>query len=210
VQIGFWPVTDDQATPTLWEETRQAILAEFNGVDRPRVGFWMENLAASRPAPGQDPVAGTPNTNFAAPLYLSSTSGWANFQALTSWTHPFNNYDSKVTNAVAADGLQYAYATFGSTYAELYVDDVDNTNNRASLRAWNAFYFPPERCAIGPAAGGIGLQWPSWTGGQYRVDRSTDLHAWSNCAALAATSNLTLWTDSAPAPAASYRVRTTP
>ena len=125
VQIGFWPVTDSQNTPMLWEALRQSILAEFNGVNRPRVGFWMENLSASRPAPGQDPITDKPITSFGGPLYLSQTNTWANFQALTSWRQPFNNYDSSVTSATPADGMLYAHSTYGNTYFELYVADID-------------------------------------------------------------------------------------
>ena len=36
IQIGFWPVADATASPSLHEDLRQAILAEFNGVTRPR------------------------------------------------------------------------------------------------------------------------------------------------------------------------------
>jgi len=138
VQIGFWPITENQTTPALWEDLRQAILSEFNGVTRPRVGFWMENLSASRPAPGQDPVTGRPVTSFGGPLYLSQTNTWANFQALTSWLRPFNNFDSSVTNATPADGIGYAFTTYGSTYLELYVNDVDAPGYLNELTSWQA------------------------------------------------------------------------
>ena len=70
VQVGFWPVTDYQASPALHEALRQTILAEFDGVTRPRVGFWMENLSASRPAPGAEPVEGRPVTSWATTALL--------------------------------------------------------------------------------------------------------------------------------------------
>ena len=104
VQIGFWPITDNQATPSLWEFVRESILAEFNGVTEPRVGFWMENLSASRTAPGVDPVTGRPNTSFGGPLFLSQTNAWVGFQALTSWVKPFNNYNSQVTGVLVSAG----------------------------------------------------------------------------------------------------------
>ncbi len=212
VQIGFWPVTDTQSSPTLWEALRQSILAEFNGVTRPRVGFWMENLSASRPAPGQDPISGKPVTSFGAPLYLSQTKTWANFQALTSWHQPFNNYDASVTNATPGDGMLFANSTYGSTYFELYVADIDVAAYRAEFEKWHARLFPPERLSIALGApGGIQLLWPSWPGGCYQVVRSADLRSWTNAGpAVIATTNLTAWTETPPLLKQFYRLLTLP
>ncbi len=140
IQIGFWPVADAIAAPSLWEELRSKILSEFNGTNYPRVGFWMENLSASRPAPGQNPINGKPVTSFASPLFASQTNTWAGFQALTSWSHPFNNYDGSVTNATPSDGLEFAYSTYGSTYCELYVSDIDTPAFTNDLASWQAHF----------------------------------------------------------------------
>ncbi|MCX6894164.1 MAG: hypothetical protein NTZ16_01375 [Verrucomicrobia bacterium] len=212
VQIGFWPITDNQATPSLWEFVRESILAEFNGVTGPRVGFWMENLSASRAAPGVDPLTGRPNTTFGGPLFLSQTNAWVGFQALTSWAKPFNNYNSQVTNATPADGMQYASDTFGSTYFEIYVGDIDAAGYQADFEQWRARLFPPNQISIGRAdAGAIRLQWPSWPGGVYQVEASTDLRSWTNSgAAQLAATNVTAWTNGANQPAQFYRLRTLP
>lgn len=139
VQIGFWKVTDYENAGyggvEAWEHIRQQLLAEFNGVARPRVGFFMENLAASRPAPGHDPVTGYPVTSFGAALFLSQTNTWKAFQALTSWRAPFTGLQN-VTNGTPADGIGYGFETYGSTYFELYVNDVDYAPYQAALREW--------------------------------------------------------------------------
>jgi hypothetical protein len=212
VQVGFWPVADAQPSPSLWEALRQSILAEFNGTTRPRVGFWMENLSASRPAPGQDPVSGKPNTTFGGPLYLSQSNTWANFQALTSWKQPFNNFDASVTNATPADGMRYALTTFGSTYFELYVADIDHVPYRAELEMWHARLFPPGHADIRRASPGVvGVKWTSFTGGVYQVERSVDLGSWSNAGpSVIASTNVTEWTESVSGPRQFYRVRTLP
>ena len=212
VQAGFWPVTDTKSNPTLWEALRQSILAEFNGVTRPRVGFWMENLSASRPTPGQDPVTGKPITSFGGPLYLSQPNTWANFQALTSWRQPFNNYNSSVTNATPADGMLYANSTYGSTYFELYVADIDYSGYRADFEMWRARLFPPNQVSIALVnPGGLHLQWPSWPGGHYQVVRSSDLRTWTNAGtAVVATTNLTTWAESQSPIKQFYRLRTLP
>ena len=212
VQTGFWPVVDYQSTPTLVEDLRQTVLAEFNGITAPRIGFWMENLSASRTTPGVDPVAGRPNTTFGAPLYLSQTNAWVGFQALTSWAKPFNNYNPQVTNATPADGMQYANATFGCTYFEIYVADIDNAGYQAEFEQWRARLFPPDQISIGRGnSGAIQLQWPSWPGGVYQVETSTNLATWTtNSPQLLATNALSTWTPSATSSTRFYRLRTLP
>lgn len=133
VQLGFWKVQDDEGGTEAWEELRRSILAEFDGTSRPKVGFFMENLAASRPAPATDPLTGYPVTEFAAPLHLSMGDTWTAFQALTSWTSPFTGHD-KVANATPGDGIRYALDTFGCRYFELYVSDIDNPQFQAELQ----------------------------------------------------------------------------
>jgi hypothetical protein len=211
VHIEFWPVLDAQSSPTLWEDLRQGILAEFNGVTRPRVGFWGENLAASRPVPNGDPILGRPTTTFGAPLYLSQTNTWVGFQALTSWAQPFNNFNAQVTNATPADGMQFASDTYGSTYFELYVSDIDRVDWRADFERWRARLFPPEQFSAMLTGGDLQLQWPSWIGGVYRVESSGDLLIWqSNSPSLLATSNITIWPQPATNLAQFYRLRTLP
>lgn len=72
VQIGFWPITDNEnaiyggVAASDW--IRQQLLAEFDGITRPRIGFFMENLAAKRNGPALDPYSSTPVTGFASAL----------------------------------------------------------------------------------------------------------------------------------------------
>ena len=136
IQIGIWPITDTDGSPPLWESIRQVILAEFDGEQRPRVGFWMENLSASRPAPGEGPVSGRPVAAFGAPLHLSQDATWVSFQALTPWAAPFAHHAEAVRHGTPADGLEYAFSVYGSTCFELYVQDVDQAAYGAELRAW--------------------------------------------------------------------------
>jgi dienelactone hydrolase len=140
VQIGFWKVLDNENTAyggvEAWEYLRQQLLAEFNGVTRPRVGFFMENLAASRPAPATDPMTGYPTADFGAALHRSQTNIWTGFQALTSWLQPFTGSD-KVANGTPADGIRYAFENYGTTYYELYVPDIDYAPYQAALTEWH-------------------------------------------------------------------------
>ena len=138
VQIGFWTFDDSEGGPEAWEDLRQTLLAEFDGIQNPRVGFWMENLAASRPAPGEDPVAGLPSTTFGAALYLSRNDTWVSFQSLGSWSRPFNPaHVPKLLNATPADGMQYAFETYGCTYFEIYNADAGDADFHSGLQEWH-------------------------------------------------------------------------
>jgi hypothetical protein len=140
VQIGFWKIQDNENAAyggvEAWEYLRQQLLAEFNGITRPRVGFFMENLAASRPAPDTEPVTGYPLADFGAALFRSQTNTWTGFQALTSWLQPFTGPE-KVTHGTPADGIGYAFETYGATYHELYVSDIDHAPYQAALAEWH-------------------------------------------------------------------------
>ena len=140
VQIGCWKIQDNENAAyggvEAWEYLRQQLLAEFDGVTRPRVGFFMENLAASRPAPGAEPVTGYPVVDFGAALHRSQTNTWSGLQALTSWLQPFTGPD-KVAHGTPADGIRYAFENYGATYFELYVPDIDHAPYQAALADWH-------------------------------------------------------------------------
>jgi dienelactone hydrolase len=166
VQIGLWPITDSENAAygglTAHEYIRQQLLAEFNGSTRPRVGFFMENLAAARPAPGVDPVTGTPNPAWAMDLALSKTNTWVGFQALGSWSHPFNpDHVDNTTNGTPADGIRFGFETYGSTYFELYVSDVDQASYLEELTGWHARLTAPAARLqlLAGSSSGLTLQW---------------------------------------------------
>src|SRR6185436_14262501 len=91
VQIGFWPINDSENAnyggKAAWDWIRDQLFLEFDGLNRPLVGFFQENLAAKRLGAGVDPFTATPvisqgitlrnpgNTSF-------SETTWAGFQML--------------------------------------------------------------------------------------------------------------------------------
>ncbi|MCI0416188.1 hypothetical protein L0222_25720 [bacterium] len=124
--IGFWDVKDKSRVPTLWEEIRAMILAEFDGSKNPRIGFFQENLAASKDTV-TGVITGTPVPTFAAALHLSRDSTFTMFQMLQSWKNPFSNPE-KTANTIPADAIKYAYETYRCAYFEIYVADLDERN----------------------------------------------------------------------------------
>jgi dienelactone hydrolase len=145
VQIGFWPVTDNENASyggvTAADWIRQQLLAEFNGLTRPRVGFFMENLAARRNGPNVEPFSATPVTGFGSALFNSREATWNGFQMLGSWTRPFN--DGHVTNTLHGtpnDAIEFAFNAYRAEYHEIYIGDIDNAAFQPALQRWHDFY----------------------------------------------------------------------
>lgn len=145
VQIGFWPIIDNENANyggvTAWEWLRQQLLAEFDGVTRPRVGFFMENLAAKRNGPAIDPYTSTPVTGFASALNASKDATWNGFQMLGSWTRPFNDgHVNNTINGTPNDAMEAAFNTYRAEYHEVYVGDIDTAAFQPALQRWHDFY----------------------------------------------------------------------
>ena len=160
-QIGFWTYTDATASPTPWEELRQAILAQHNGVLRPRVGFWMENLAANRPAADVDPWTGLPNTTYSAPLFLSQDETFVGYQMLGSWARPFSaSHVDNNLNGTPEDAMDYAFNTFQCHYHEVYQGDVDFPGYTAEFQRWHDFLAAlpaPPALTLTDSQGGVAM-----------------------------------------------------
>ena len=206
VQIGFWTYVDNQDVSyddeTPWEQLRQAILAEHDGVNRPRVGFWMENLAANRPAAEADPWAGLPNIGFSAPLHLSQNNTFIGYQVLGSWSRPFNpaHVDNNL-NGTPEDGMDYGFNTFQCRYYEHYQADVDFANYADEFQRWHDFLnaLPDPPLALSLTRNGdnsITLDWPAAVGGWYQVEVSSNLVDWAVSGnSVQSTATTMSWTD---------------
>lgn len=145
VQIGFWPITDGENAAysglSAAEWIRQELLSEFNGTTRPRVGFFMENLAAKRSGLDSETSSSTPVTSFANALHASRDATWNGFQMLGSWVRPFN--DGHVTNnlyGAPGNAMEHAFSTYRAEYHEVYVADVDHAAYHPALQGWHDFF----------------------------------------------------------------------
>ncbi len=200
VQLGFWTYIDMQdasyGNVTPWEQLRQTILANFNGVTRPRIGFWMENLAANRSAADTDPRCGLPNTSFAAPEFLSQSNAYVGYQMLGSWAKPFNDaHVDNNLNGSPKDGMDYAFTAFQCRYFEVYQADVDFANYAAELQRWHDFLaalpLPPVNVTLQlTQPGQLTGSFPALASQRYELQSSTNLATWQAAAQLTNTSPL--------------------
>jgi len=162
VLIGFWAYTDYDHSTEAWEDLRQAILAQHDGVARPRVGFWMENLAANRAAADADPWAGLPSHTFTAALYNSQDQTFIGYQVLGSWSRPFNSaHVDNNLNGSPEDGMDYGFNDYQCRYYEHYQADIDFAGCAAEFQRWhdflNALPGPPLPLTFGSSQGGLTL-----------------------------------------------------
>ncbi len=144
VHTGFWTYLDNQDANfggvTPWEQLRQAILAEFNGLVRKRIGFWEENLAASRSAAQADPWTGHPTTGFTAPLFLSQDNAYVGYQTLGPWSRPFNaGTVDNILNGSPEDGMDYGFNSYQCRYYEHYGADIDFPGYTLEFQRWHDF-----------------------------------------------------------------------
>lgn len=143
VQIGFWKLQDEMPPVGLTEYVRLGILSEFDGIVRPRVGFWQENLAATRLTAAPEFISprqaytSTPLTSFATPLADSENVTWTAFQTLDSWAGMFSDgHANNMLSGSPNDAYEAAYKPnnpadpddkngYKTQYFETYVADVD-------------------------------------------------------------------------------------
>jgi hypothetical protein len=107
-------------------------------------------------------------------MLTMAQNAWVGFQALTSWRAPFTG-SSNTTNATPADGLDYAFKTYGCAYFELYVDDLDWPAYQPALANWAAILVTPlaQRAPkINAASGDFTLSWQGMTAA-YGIERAS-------------------------------------
>jgi hypothetical protein len=106
VHIGFWKIKDDGADPQqeLYEYVRQSVLAEFDGVTNPKVGFFQENLASAQAA------------DFSDDFQDGDAAGWTPLGGTWSVT-PQNKYEQSSTTAASPTSY-----TGVSTWADYAVE----------------------------------------------------------------------------------------
>ena len=176
IQFGFFEATDDldsvhgdsplwkwlykdaTADPAAIDENGVHVVAlfdEFNGIRRPRLSFWQDNLAATRTS-DTTVIPAIPRSS--APNYIAPDGSTAYtitpmlsfipsfdyydgtvtnetynngivFEANTLWSNPFiEDQEKKLINTINGspnDGMEGAFNTFLSQYLEIYVSDID-------------------------------------------------------------------------------------
>ncbi|HYD82953.1 MAG TPA: hypothetical protein VEA63_02850, partial [Opitutus sp.] len=140
VQFGFWKVTDTTASPPLWEHVADQLYSAYNGATPTAVGFFMENLAATKTAQDADPADGTPVPSYGEALLYTNDFAYTGFQALGNFARPFNpNHVYKTVNGSPGASMEYAYNTYRARYFEVYISDLQSPTFQLELKRWRDF-----------------------------------------------------------------------
>ncbi len=182
VQLGFFKVLDSENASyggvAAWEWLRGQLLAEFDDSHRPRVGFFMELLASTRPLP-EAAYTATPVTAFGQALYDSRNDTWSSFQMLGSWTNPFNDgHVGNTINGTPYEAMEYGYGTYNSRYTEVYIGDMDNTAFIPVLQGWHDYLAtiaaPTGLMAMSTSSSAVDVAWNTVPGAtSYTLQRRT-------------------------------------
>jgi len=134
--IPSYKNTNDNITsPTLADFVKSQLLTNFDGVQNPKISFWQENLAGFTDT-STNIFTGLPTTTFATPLLQLGNGAYTMFQMLQGWTTPFLD-PAKTANSTPFDAMCYAYNTYGASYYEIYVSDLDNIIYQQSFNNWD-------------------------------------------------------------------------
>jgi hypothetical protein len=136
VFIPSYKNTNDNITsPSLADFVKTQLLTNFDGVQNPKISFWQENLAGFTDT-STNIFTGLPTTTFATPLLQLGNGAYTMFQMLQGWTTPFLD-PAKTANSTPFDAMCYAYNTYGASYYEIYVSDLDNIIYQQSFSNWD-------------------------------------------------------------------------
>ena len=138
--LGYFDMTDGQDT-FLGESLNDALIGrlmtDFNNPNQPTLGLFQELLSDQGP---------TEASALGENLLRVSDDTYIMFQALTSWQNPFRGAD-KVLSMNPSTGIEHGYETYGATFFELYIRDIDGAVDGAvdangvplidGLRFWN-------------------------------------------------------------------------
>lgn len=131
ISVAFFPITDATSNPSLVSALDTAIATEFDGRRGPKIGYFEENLSASRSGAT---FTGRPLTSFATPLVAATSHSWVALQMTQSWLEPFQASQTEGTDPVEA--MQYALDTYDCEYIEIYIQDADYGPYQTVLEAW--------------------------------------------------------------------------
>jgi hypothetical protein len=128
-------INDNSVSPPLADFVKSQLLLNFDGIQNPKISFWQENLAGFTDT-STNTFTGLPTTTFATPLLGLGNSAYTMFQMLQGWTTPFLD-PAKTANSTPFDAMCYAYKTYGASYYEIYVSDIDNLMYQNAFNNWD-------------------------------------------------------------------------
>lgn len=128
--LEYQSMRDQTKKPSLDSEVLAALAAEFDGVQEPRIGLFVEYLRGEAPKP--ESAAGK---NL---LAWRENGGPVMFQACGPWcTHGLCNFSPGDDSP--ENGFRLGYGTYGAVYYELYNADLEFEDFQPVFQDWHRF-----------------------------------------------------------------------
>jgi hypothetical protein len=128
--ISLFAVNDGASNPTTAEDLRDKLLAEFDGLGKPRINFFIEYLT------GAVPDTGSPLGKVIFDVHDQTS---ILMQACGEWSHPeawsWCNWDGPSDSPES--GFILGHDTFGTRYFELYPADLQNPAYTNIFEQWS-------------------------------------------------------------------------
>ncbi|WP_020563785.1 fibronectin type III domain-containing protein [Methylosarcina fibrata] len=129
IYAGLFGVNDGAKNPSTVEAIRDDLMAEFDGVSKPKLNFFQEVLTGMAPTLNSPLATIVSDVKNETSIMYQACGEWKN-QSAWSWCYWANN-DSPDA------GFSFAYNNFNTTYFEIYQTDLMNDAYASQFQKWH-------------------------------------------------------------------------
>jgi chitodextrinase len=129
IYAGLFGVNDGAKKPSTVEVIRDDLMAEFDGINKPRLNFFQEVLTGMAPTLNSPLATVVSDVRSETSIMYQACGEWLNKSAW-SWCYWASN-DSPDT------GFSFAYNNFNTTYFEIYQADLLNEAYASQFQKWH-------------------------------------------------------------------------
>jgi chitodextrinase len=129
IYAGLFGIGDGTSKPSTTEKIRDDLMAEFDGINKPRLNFFQEVLTGMAPTLNSPLATVVSDVRSETSIMYQACGEWLNKSAW-SWCYWASN-DSPDT------GFSFAYNNFNTTYFEIYQADLLNEAYASQFQKWH-------------------------------------------------------------------------
>jgi hypothetical protein len=126
---GLFGINDGAKKPSTVEVIRDDLMAEFDGVNKPRLNFFQEVLTGAAPSLNSPLATVVSDVRNETSIMYQACGEWKNKTAW-SWCYWANNDTPDI-------GIGFGYNNFNTTYFEIYQADLMNEAYASQFQKWH-------------------------------------------------------------------------
>jgi PKD repeat protein len=131
---GLFGINDGAKTPSTVERIRDDLMAEFDGVNKPRLNFFQEVLTGAAPSLNSPLATVVSDVKSRTSILYQACGEWKNKTAW-SWCYWADNDTPDI-------GIGFGYNNFNTTYFEIYQADLMNEAYASQFQKWHDILSP--------------------------------------------------------------------